>query len=96
MDGNLVIDNWTRQRRGEDFFGCASVEEKGIYDLKAGVKHDIYVEFCNVRSPADGDEDEAVMDRYAFLAIRVAQRADSLLVTLESDLAGLRSRILIN
>ncbi|KAF8963765.1 beta-glucosidase [Flammula alnicola] len=62
VDGNLVIDNWTRQRRGEDFFGYASEEELGRYDLKAGVKHDILVEFCNVRAPADGDEDEAVMD----------------------------------
>lgn len=59
-----MIDNWTRQRRGEDFFGSATVEEYGRYDLKAGVKHDILVEFCNVRGPADGDEDELVMDRF--------------------------------
>ncbi|TFK45937.1 beta-glucosidase [Heliocybe sulcata] len=62
VDGNLVIDNWMRQRRGEYFFGAGTVEERGIYPLKAGVAHDIYVEFCNVRGPADGDEDEAVMD----------------------------------
>ncbi|PPQ73649.1 hypothetical protein CVT26_010607 [Gymnopilus dilepis] len=62
VDGKLVIDNWTRQVRGEDFFGLASIEEKGTYPLKAGHKHDILVEFCNVRAPADGDEDEAVMD----------------------------------
>jgi len=30
--------------------------------LKAGIKHRVLVEFCNVRSPADGDEDETVMD----------------------------------
>jgi len=30
--------------------------------LKAGIKNRILVEFCNVRSPADGDEDETVMD----------------------------------
>jgi len=30
--------------------------------LKAGVKYRILVEFCNVRAPADGDEDETVMD----------------------------------
>ncbi|KAF9522963.1 glycoside hydrolase family 3 protein [Crepidotus variabilis] len=62
VDGNLVIDNWARQRRGDDFFGVATVEETGVYHLKAGLKHDILVEFCNVRGPADGDEDEAVMD----------------------------------
>lgn len=63
VDGKLVIDNWTRQRRGDAFFGAGSEEEKGVYPLKANTKHDVYVEFCNVRGPADGDEDEAVMDR---------------------------------
>lgn len=63
IDDKLVIDNWTRQRRGEAFFGSGSMEETGIYPLKAGVKHKIVVEFCNVRGPADGDEDEALMDR---------------------------------
>ncbi|PPQ85427.1 hypothetical protein CVT25_006319 [Psilocybe cyanescens] len=62
VDGKLIIDNWTRQVRGEDFFGCASIEEKGTFEAKAGTKHDILVEFCNVRSPADGDEDEMLMD----------------------------------
>ncbi|KAJ7444536.1 glycoside hydrolase superfamily, partial [Mycena galericulata] len=42
VDGELLIDNWTRQR--------------------PGVRHNVYVEFCNVRGPADGDEDETVMD----------------------------------
>lgn len=62
VDGKLVIDNWTRQRRGQSFFGSGSAEEKGRVPLKAGVKHRILVEFCNVRAPADGDEDEMVMD----------------------------------
>nr|AAG59831.1 beta-glucosidase [Volvariella volvacea] len=62
VDGQLVIDNWTRQRRGEAFFGSGSQEETGVYLLKAGKKHEIYVEYCNVRAPADGDEDEAIMD----------------------------------
>ncbi|KAF8552820.1 glycoside hydrolase family 3 protein [Imleria badia] len=62
VDGKLVIDNWTRQRRGESFFSSGSQEEKGRIDLKAGVKYNILVEFCNVRAPADGDEDEMVQD----------------------------------
>ncbi|KAF8839076.1 glycoside hydrolase family 3 protein [Paxillus ammoniavirescens] len=62
VDGKLVIDNWTRQRRGESFFNSGSQEEKGRIDLKAGVKHNILVEFCNVKGPADGDEDEVVQD----------------------------------
>ncbi|KAJ7843119.1 beta-glucosidase [Mycena olivaceomarginata] len=62
VDGELLIDNWTRQRRGDAFFGSGSEEEHGVFNLKSGVQHDIYVEFCNVRGPADGDEDETVMD----------------------------------
>ncbi|CAK5276716.1 unnamed protein product [Mycena citricolor] len=62
VDGQLIIDNWTRQTRGEHFFGQGSVEQFGVFTLKAGVKHEIFVEYCNVRAPADGDEDEMVMD----------------------------------
>ncbi|KAJ7100754.1 beta-glucosidase [Mycena belliarum] len=62
VDGELLIDNWTRQRRGNAFFGCGSEEERGVVNLKAGVRHEIYVEFCNVRGPAEGDEDEMIMD----------------------------------
>ncbi|KDQ59962.1 glycoside hydrolase family 3 protein [Jaapia argillacea MUCL 33604] len=62
VDGKLVIDNWTRQRRGEYFFNAGTLEEKGTYPLKAHKAHSILVEFCNVRGPADGDEDESVMD----------------------------------
>ncbi|KAJ6482510.1 beta-glucosidase [Mycena sanguinolenta] len=62
VDGELLIDNWTRQRRGDAFFGSGSEEERGVFNLKAGVRHNVCVEFCNVRGPADGDEDEAVMD----------------------------------
>ncbi|KAI0053793.1 glycoside hydrolase family 3 protein [Auriscalpium vulgare] len=65
VDDKLVIDNWTRQRRGEEFFGNGTLEETGIVDLKAGKAHSIYVEFCNVRGPADSDPDEALMDANA-------------------------------
>lgn len=56
------MDNWTRQTRGDAFFGSGSTEEKGVFPLKAGVAHAIYVEYCNVRAPAPNDLDEAVMD----------------------------------
>lgn len=67
VDGKLVIDNWTRQRRGDSFFGSGSPEEKGVYPLKSNTTHSIFVEFCNVRGPADGDEDEIVLDTSVFL-----------------------------
>ncbi|KIO27413.1 glycoside hydrolase family 3 protein [Tulasnella calospora MUT 4182] len=62
VDGKLVIDNWTRQIRGNTFFGKGTPEVHGEADLKAGVAHEIEVEFRNIRGPADGDEDEALVD----------------------------------
>jgi beta-glucosidase len=62
VDDKLVIDNWTRQRRGDSFFGSGTREERGGLSLKAGQSPKIRVEYMNVRGPADGDEDEQVMD----------------------------------
>jgi beta-glucosidase len=62
VDGELIIDNWTRQRRGDAFFASGSKEERGSVQLKAGQSPKIRVEYMNVRAPADGDEDEQVMD----------------------------------
>ncbi len=42
---------------------CGTLEERGTVQLVAHKSHSIYVEFCNVRGPADGDEDEIVMDK---------------------------------
>jgi beta-glucosidase len=58
VDGKLVIDNWTMQRRGVSFFNTGTVEERGIVELEAGKAHEIVVEFCNYRGPAAGDPDE--------------------------------------
>lgn len=58
----MLIDNWTRQRRGEAFFASGTEEEKVVFEVKAGVVHDIHIHFVNVRGPADGDEDEILMD----------------------------------
>ncbi|KAG8943855.1 hypothetical protein FRC04_002478 [Tulasnella sp. 424] len=60
VDGKLVIDNWTRQKRGHTFFGAGTPEKHGETDLKAGVAHEIEIEYRNIRGPADGDEAEAL------------------------------------
>ncbi|KAH9857422.1 beta-glucosidase [Lenzites betulinus] len=62
VDGHLVIDNWTKQERGDAFFNSGSKEVYGTVDLKAGVSYPVYVEYCNVRAPAPNDPDEALMD----------------------------------
>lgn len=61
IDGTLVVDNWTLQRRGNSFFNTGTEEERGQFLLQKGVAHEIYVEFCNVRGPAEGDIDEVVL-----------------------------------
>jgi beta-glucosidase len=60
IDGELVVDNWTKQVRGVAFFGSGTVEERGVVELKAGKKHEIYVDFCNVRGPAGDHTDNMV------------------------------------
>ena len=77
MDDNLVIDNWARQRRGEYFFGLGSMEERGVFHLQANKSYEIYVEFCNVTAPADGDEDETVMDNNPGVCLGGAEVRDS-------------------
>lgn len=72
-----MIDNWTRQRRGDYFFGFGSVEERGIYHLRANQNHEVCVEFCNVRAPAEGDEDVTVLDSTAGVRLGGAEVRNS-------------------
>ncbi|KAJ3558052.1 hypothetical protein NM688_g1141 [Phlebia brevispora] len=49
VDGKLVVDNWTRQRPGEFFYGQGTVEEIGVVKLEANKPVDIYVEYTNTK-----------------------------------------------
>ena len=53
------------------------MEERGIVRLVAQKAHNIYVEFCNVRGPAYGDENETVMDNIAGVRLGGAEIQDS-------------------
>ncbi|KIJ29147.1 glycoside hydrolase family 3 protein [Sphaerobolus stellatus SS14] len=55
VDGKLVIDNWSKQRQGQAFFGSGTLEERGIIDVKPGESPEIVVEFSNVTGPREGD-----------------------------------------
>lgn len=78
-----MIDNWTKQKRGDAFFGSGSVEERGTFQLQAGVAHKVWVEYCNVRAPADEDPDEVIMDSNPGIRLGGAevQDPDELLAT---------------
>ncbi|CAM1501172.1 Fc.00g103340.m01.CDS01 [Cosmosporella sp. VM-42] len=50
VNGELVIDNATKQVPGDAFFGCASREERGRIDLKKGETYNVKVEFASAPS----------------------------------------------
>ncbi|KAH7417854.1 glycoside hydrolase superfamily [Cadophora sp. MPI-SDFR-AT-0126] len=47
VDGKLVVDNSTKQRQGTAFFGCGTVEEKGVISVKQGQTYHIKVEYSS-------------------------------------------------
>ncbi|KAI0928112.1 hypothetical protein AcW2_004230 [Taiwanofungus camphoratus] len=55
VDGKLTIDNWTKQRPGEFYYGQGTVEEVGVVSLTAGRPVNVSVEYTNTRPP-DGPE----------------------------------------
>ncbi|TDZ38266.1 putative beta-glucosidase I [Colletotrichum trifolii] len=50
VNDKLVIDNTTKQRQGDAFFGAATVEEKGRVELKKGETYTFKVEFASAPS----------------------------------------------
>jgi beta-glucosidase len=50
VDGNLLIDNESKQTKGTMFFSCGTVEEKGILPIKQGQTYQIKVEFASAPS----------------------------------------------
>ena len=47
VNGELLIDNETKQTKGTMFFNCGTIEEKGILKMKKGEKYHIKVEFAS-------------------------------------------------
>lgn len=45
VDGKLVVDNMTKQRPGDSFFGSGTEEEIGSIKLEAGKTYSVHVEF---------------------------------------------------
>ena len=50
IDGELVIDNDTKQTKGMLFFCCGTIEEKSIISLKKGQTYHIKIEFGSAPS----------------------------------------------
>ncbi|TBU29076.1 putative beta-glucosidase from glycoside hydrolase family GH3 [Dichomitus squalens] len=59
VNGELTIDNWTKQRPGDFFYGQGTVEELGTVSLTAGVPVDILVEYTNTKPPEGPESDRS-------------------------------------
>ncbi|KAF9264923.1 glycoside hydrolase family 3 protein [Marasmius fiardii PR-910] len=53
IEGELTIDNWTKQTSGDFFYGQGTVEEKAVIQVEAGKSLDILVEYTNTKPPTD-------------------------------------------
>ncbi|KAG6868996.1 hypothetical protein C0993_005654 [Termitomyces sp. T159_Od127] len=56
IDGELTIDNWTKQTPGDFFYGQGTIEEKATIGVTAGVPLAVLVEYTNT-PPPDGDDE---------------------------------------
>ena len=45
VDGELLVDNWSRQERGDSFYGVGSSEVRSSLEFAAGAQVEIQVEF---------------------------------------------------
>ncbi|KIP12383.1 glycoside hydrolase family 3 protein [Phlebiopsis gigantea 11061_1 CR5-6] len=59
VDGKLTIDNWTKQRPGEFFYGQGTVEEKAVIKLEAARPVNILVEYTNTKPPNGPESDRS-------------------------------------
>ncbi|EMD34486.1 glycoside hydrolase family 3 protein [Gelatoporia subvermispora B] len=59
VNGKRLIDNWTKQRPGEFFYGQGTVEEIGTIHLTAGKPVDVMVEYTNTKPPEGPEADRS-------------------------------------
>ncbi|KAK0386642.1 hypothetical protein NLU13_6477 [Sarocladium strictum] len=50
VNGELIVDNSTKQRQGAAFFGSATVEERGRFEMKKGVTYNFKIQFASAPS----------------------------------------------
>ncbi|KAH6652601.1 beta-glucosidase [Truncatella angustata] len=67
VNGELVIENTTKQILGTAFFGCGTIEEKSVYKFEKGKTYDVKVEFGS--TPTSKLADQAVLMRGGALRI---------------------------
>ncbi|KDQ59402.1 glycoside hydrolase family 3 protein [Jaapia argillacea MUCL 33604] len=58
VDGKMTIDNWTKQKPGDFYYGQGTVEEKAVVDFTAGKGREIVVEYTNTFPPTTNEDAE--------------------------------------
>ncbi|KAF9451230.1 glycoside hydrolase family 3 protein [Macrolepiota fuliginosa MF-IS2] len=56
VNGELTIDNWTKQTPGDFFYGQGTIEEKAVVKFTAGRAVDVLVEYTNTASATSDDD----------------------------------------
>jgi len=79
VNGKLVIDNWSKQRQGQAFFGSGTMEEKGVVDVKLGESPEVLVEFSNLTGPKEGDSGGNLIQPAVRLGGRDVTNSDQLM-----------------
>lgn len=103
VNGELVVDNATKQRQGEAFYGSATVEERGFYKVKKGETYNVKVEFASAVTSKLQDQNIIgggslriggckVIDAKQEIAkaAELAKRADQVIIALVSTPTGRR------
>ncbi|KIW93702.1 uncharacterized protein Z519_05016 [Cladophialophora bantiana CBS 173.52] len=53
IDGVALVDNWTKQERGNHFFGLGTKEVRGTINLTAGRQYEVVTEYSNISTLSD-------------------------------------------
>ncbi len=89
VDGELVIDNWTRWERGDLFYGMGSTEVTGTVDLRAGRGCLVEVEYSKQGSPVAGGIRVGILppmpDDAMERAVEAARESDAAIVVVGLD-----------
>ena len=88
IDGTEMIDNWTRQTRGDSYFGAGTAEVKAQLEMREGEEREIRIEYCRSNPFIAGIRVGALLpvpDDLIDRAAAVAEEADAAVVVVGLD-----------
>jgi beta-glucosidase len=89
LDGAEIVDNWTKQERGDTFFGAGSTEVRATIPLEAGRSYALRVDFAKTEAQFLGGLRVGclppVPDDAIERAVALASRCDAAVVVIGSN-----------